>query len=315
MPTTTFSAQQPADIAECLRGRPGRVLVFGEMGVGKSTLVAELAQLLFRAGSDHMVIGADPGLPAFGIPGAVCGGRWRGDDFQLTAWEALCSLNAGRFRLPLIQAVGRLLASIDPPLLLIDAPGVTRGVAGAELLVGLIETAAVDKVFLVVRKGKPGPLMTELKASGVAIWRVTASDKARPLSSRGRRQARTLLWDARLAGMPEIRIPLDRYPLVGTPPPIHAPQQWCGRQIALLDNGRTVAMGEVMGVDKDALRVRLPASLPPGNQLLVRDAGRGANGGLVSVAPFRPGPSRSHVPPDCLPLADHPPGPRPVTGQ
>lgn len=49
-------------------------------------------------------------------------------------------------------------------------------------------------------------MMDELNASGVDIWHVTASDKARA-PSRGRRiEKRTALWDDHLAEMPERRI-------------------------------------------------------------------------------------------------------------
>lgn len=312
MLSSTLFAEQPGHVAEHLFDRKRRVLVYGEMGTGKSTLVTKLARWLARAETDHLVIGADPGLPAFGIPGAVCAGKWRGDGFHLLAYEALCSLNAGRFRLPLIQGVKRLLASIDDPLVLIDSPGVTRGVAGAELLTGLIETAAVDTVLLVVREGKPAPMINELNASGIGICRITASAKARPPNSNRRMRERTALWDTHLAGMPETLIPLYRYHLLGTPPPITAEEQWRGRQIALLEKGRTVAMGEVLSAPQKHLLVRLPETPSAANQLLVRDAGRKAGGGLGTVVPFRPNVYRCHIPSDCLPVADHPASPRPV---
>ena len=58
--------------------------------------------------------------------------------------EALCTLDAGRFRLPLVSAVRRL-AQRPPPeaVLLVDGPGVVRGIAGAELLPGIVQAAYV----------------------------------------------------------------------------------------------------------------------------------------------------------------------------
>ena len=312
MSFSTFSAEKPAEIAERLLGRPRRVLVYGEMGVGKSTLVAALARHLADAGTAHRIIGADPGSPAFGVPGAVCAGRWQEDGFKLLACEALCSLNAGRFRLPLIHGVQRLIASPDVPLLLIDAPGVTRGVAGAELLTGLIEAAAVDTVLLVAGKDKPWPMRNELNASGVAILHVMASERAHS-PSRGRRiEKRTMLWDAHLSEIPETWISLDPYHLVGTPPPIAGEDQWRGRQIALLERGHTIAMGEILAVEGNDLRVRIPEGQSTANQLLVRDAARNADGFLTTVPPLRPGSSGFRVPADCFPHTDQPIGPRPV---
>ena len=113
MSFSTFSAEKPGEITERVLARSRRVLVYGEMGAGKSTLVAALARHLAEAGTANYVIGADPGSPAFGVPGAVCVGQWQGNGLQLLACEALCSLNAGRFRLPLIQGVQRLIASLD----------------------------------------------------------------------------------------------------------------------------------------------------------------------------------------------------------
>ena len=186
--------------------------------------------------------------------------------------------------------------------------------AGAELLTGLIATAAVDTVLLVVGKDKPAPMMNELKASGVEILHVTASDQAHS-PSRGRRiEKRTLLWDAHLAEMPQTRIFPERYHLVGTPPPVAEEAQWRGRQVALLDKGRTVAVGEILSAEVGGLRVRLPDPPPAADQLMVRDAARNEDGFLTTRPPRRPGPSRLHVPPDCLPDRYHPTGPRPVAG-
>lgn len=51
----------------------------------------------------------------------------------------------------------RLAAAVDASLLLIDAPGVSRGVAGAELLTGLIASASVDTCCCSSRRENPHP--------------------------------------------------------------------------------------------------------------------------------------------------------------
>ena len=49
-----------------------RLLIFGESGIGKSTLAAQLTLRLKSQGRDVSLLSADPGSPDFGIPGAVC---------------------------------------------------------------------------------------------------------------------------------------------------------------------------------------------------------------------------------------------------
>ncbi len=127
-----LSAQEPERMAEALGKDHHRVLLFGEMGSGKSTLTTNLARVMEKAGQSCACLGADPGSPAFGVPGAVCLGRWQNNRWHIVSMEALCSLNAGRFRLPLVSAVKRLVRKSDGKLLLVDAPGVVRGIAGAE---------------------------------------------------------------------------------------------------------------------------------------------------------------------------------------
>ncbi len=77
-----------------------QVLLFGAPGVGKSTLAGALARALGQVGRRCACIGADPGSPAFGIPGALCYAEWQKDAWQLLRVEAVCTLDAGRFRLP-----------------------------------------------------------------------------------------------------------------------------------------------------------------------------------------------------------------------
>ena len=121
----------PELILDHLPSADRRVLLFGETGSGKSTLAAGMAQALNRAGNSCDLIGADPGSPLFGVPGAVCLVNWQKDGWRLVALEALCSLDAGRFRLPLVSAVRGLARRSDRGMLLVDAPGVVRGVGGA----------------------------------------------------------------------------------------------------------------------------------------------------------------------------------------
>jgi ribonuclease BN (tRNA processing enzyme) len=74
--------------------------------------------------------------------------------------------------------------------------------------------------------------------------------------------------------------------LVGTPPPLTESGAWTGRQVALLQQGRTVALGEVVRLEGETLLLRLPPGAGNGDTLLVRDAARGPDGLLETAAPF-----------------------------
>ena len=132
---------QPPLLARKLFERGRRVLLLGAPGVGKSTLAGKLGAELFRRGQSCACISADPGSPLFGVPGSVSLGAWERGGWDVLSCEALCTLDAGRFRLPLVDAVRRLATRAPPGPLLIDAPGAVRGVAGAELLLALVEAA------------------------------------------------------------------------------------------------------------------------------------------------------------------------------
>ena len=291
------------------------VLLFGESGSGKSTLAAELAAELERAGSTCLCIGADPGSPAFGMPGAICLGQWGNGAWQLLAMEALCSLDAGRFRLPLLDGVRRLADSRAGGTLFIDSPGVVRGVSGAELLTGLVSVARVDTILCLTRGGHDLPLVNELAAAGCELWMVTAVHQARQPAKKARARARTRLWDAYMAAADEYEAELDRVPVLGMPPPANADELWIGRQAGLLDAGRrTLALAEVVAKDGNRLRLRHPKLEGETSMLVVRDAQRLAPGVLGTARPDIARTAWYTPPPDMLARQAATPGggPRPV---
>ena len=159
-PLLPMVADATALLAVLGESRARRVLLFGAPGTGKSTLAAHLARALGSAGLRVGGIGADPGSPPFGPPGAVSHGEWQGECWTLTALEPVCTLDAGRFRLPLTAAVRRL-ARGTTGWLLVDAPGVARGMASAELVAGLVEAAECDLLLALTRGEAPPPLATE----------------------------------------------------------------------------------------------------------------------------------------------------------
>ena len=304
---------RPAVLCERLLTRDRRVLLLGQSGSGKTTLAAGLGAELATRGRRASCLAADPGSPGFGVPGAVCLADWEHGAWSVRAMEALCTLDAARFRLPLASAVGALARLVGGWALLVDAPGVVRGVAGAELLEALVQASAIDLVLVLHGPGQPLPLAGELACLGIEVVQVLPSQKARAPGQAARGRARTRLWDIHLAGSLERSVPFTGLRLLGTPPRL-APEAWQGKQVAFLGQGRTQALGEVVGSDAETLRVLLPPGQGTTSTLLMRDACRGGDGLLGTGKPFAADLVRYCPPPDVLPdeLAAAPTGPRPV---
>jgi ribonuclease BN (tRNA processing enzyme) len=234
------TARQTAAVVDRIRRGTRRILLAGQAGVGKSMLAVAVADELGRNGETCWCVSADPGTPGFGVPGTVTLAVRRAAQWEVIELHALCSLDAGRFRLPLVSGVARLAQQAGTGVLLVDGPGVVRGVAGAELLHGLASAAAVDLVVVLVHPGRTPAL--------------TAETGALPIAS--------------------LTLPLS------------VASAWQGRQVALLNGDHTVAMGEVVALDRAGLRLRLPAPLPEVTTILVRDAQRLAAGHLGTAPPF-----------------------------
>lgn len=278
-------ADAPAALA-LIGGTPARrVLLFGAPGTGKSTLAASLARMLAAAGHRVGGIGADPGSPPFGPPGTASYGEWQGEGWALVALEALCTLDAGRFRLPLAAAVRRL-ARRGRGWLLVDAPGVARGMAGAELMQGLVEAAEIDLILALTRGDAPPPLVAELRATGLEVVVVQAAAAARSPSPEERAGVRTHRWDAHLAAATEHRLRWAETLVIGAPPPPAAASAWTGRQVAWLSPGRAAVLGEALASDGTVLRVRLAGEPRRPGVLLARDARRDASGRLRTAPPW-----------------------------
>ncbi len=167
---------------------------------------------------------------------------------------------------------------------------------------------------MLTRAGRPAPLRQELRALSVEVYAVPAAEQASRPGQRSRARWRTGLWDAYLTGAEERVLDAGRLRLIGTPPPLDAPGAWSGRQIALLDGERTLVLGEVIAIEGERLRARLPAGAEDARTLLVRDAARLADGRLGSAVRFTADRFGYLPPPDLMPHAPYAAvsGPRPV---
>ncbi|MBW2256512.1 MAG: hypothetical protein JRI25_18215, partial [Deltaproteobacteria bacterium] len=268
-------------LATRLLARAGRVLVAGPMGAGKSTLTTVLVEALDEP---CHVISADPGQPLFGPPGAVSLGRWTTDGWEVVRVEGLATLDALRYRMPLADAVRRL-ASGDGAML-VDAPGVHRGLAAAELLVGLVRAAGLRTVVWVAPETDPGAVLPDLRACGARVERVAASPDAVRHPPTERVRIRSAAWEQAMRKAEEVVLPLDGRALAGAPPPADRPETWIGRQAVLLDaSGNTVAMGEVVARQPVEMRLRVPPfPMDAVAAVAVRDAQRDGSG-LLRTAP------------------------------
>ncbi|MFC3285598.1 Clp1/GlmU family protein [Litchfieldella rifensis] len=310
-------SRSPADDSLLALIRQHRhVLLAGAPGSGKTTLAAQVASTLEAEGRVCHCLGADPGMPGFGPPGAACLGVWRHGRWRVQRVEALCSLDAARFRLPLVDAVRRLAAACASGPLLVDTPGVVRGAAGAEMLLALAEAGRAKALVVLAPAGSSGPLAEECRALGLATLRLQPSPQAAHQGRLIRAHRRTAAWDAYLAAATEQILDLDTLAMIGTPPPRSVLDAWRGRQIGLLDaHGHSLAMGEVLAREGARLRVQAPLPAKPVHTLVVRDARRTGDGLLRTAPRHRPPTDASGPPPDLVshlgPLGDRE-GPRPV---
>ncbi|MGD8429936.1 MAG: MBL fold metallo-hydrolase [Ectothiorhodospiraceae bacterium] len=301
-------AQSVPRIADLMGERSGPLLVTGPPGSGKSTLASRCMDAL---GAEALALSADPGVPAFGPPGAVAVGRRRRGEWLTVDLEGLCTLDAARFRLPLLDAVSALLDRATGEVRVVDAPGVVRGIAAAELLEGLARR--VQPVALVVLcAGGRVPLAAEIDALAIPVFHVRPDDAAHGPTRLQRARARTRSWEAWLAGAVVETLPAET-PVLGTPPPLTVPGAWAGRQVALTADGRTVGLGEVASLDGERLTVRVSTPGVPPTAAVVRDAVRNRAGELATARRPKDASSRT-APPDMRPFAagEHALGPVPV---
>lgn len=266
----------PEEIADRVLASEGRALLLGGCRRERESKALALGAALRRRGVALVLLSADPGLPLVGPPGAVSRGRFTETEFEAERIEALCTLDALRFRLPLVLAAKRLVEDVSEGALLAEAPGVHRGMAGAELLGGLLQALSVS---IVLSLGDCA-YQAELRASGASILELPAGENRR--DDRARAKERRVLWDRFLRDAEAVCLDWSELAIVGAPPPREEAAGWSGRQLAFLgSHGETLALGEILSFDPAALRARVRRFDPaPPRALLVRDARRDARGFL-----------------------------------
>ncbi len=302
---------EPGDLARRLPLAGERLLVAGAMGTGKSTLAEGLADAIAAARCACPVITADLGQPLFGPPGAAALAERRDERWHVRAIAGVASLDAARFRLPLVEAVRRLAGDVPSGPLLVDAPGVFRGMAAAELLPALVDAAALERVLVLVRPGQVPPVLDDLRAVGVAIDLYQVARAAVAASQRRRVARRSASWRKWLEGAERAVLDLERLPVAGAPPPREDKAAWAGRQAVVLDpDGATLGMGEILELAGSRLVLLAPPfQVEDAAALVVRDAARRDGGELGTVPraaePVPPAPEALRAPIDLPP----PPGP------
>jgi ribonuclease Z len=262
-------------LAELLRHRVGAVIVCTPPRSRKDRWWWALSETLVDRQVDFDILSADPGSPLAGPPGAVTLLRRQRNGLEISRLAALCTLDAARFRLPLLMAAARLRRRATAPLLLVDAPSIYRGMAATEILDGLIEE--LDATTLVAA----GVAIVEVGARAVEILK---AEEAPGNETRSERLARrSSSWKSYLDGCESVAHRI--LPFVGAPPPASSREAWPGRQIAVLDaDGETLTFGECLDLDTYEIRFVAPScDLERARAYLVRDARRDEAGRLATA--------------------------------
>ena len=259
-----------------------RLLVLGHGSDPKTQLLADLAGQLATDNGRCSCLSTNLGLPPFGPPGAVALAGFADGHWQSPRLAAICSLDAGRFRQPLVTAVHQLNQAHDDAPLLVDVPTLSGGIAASELLTGLMAGLDIDAIIILSGTELHNTLANEFLAWGSPCYTLAMEPAALP-RRRHRQALRQQRWQDYLRAGKTLEWMLDQSPCLGAPPPRDAPQAWLGRQVALLRRGETKAMGQILAMDGACLTLNIAGSPHQADQLLIRDAWIGDNGELQTA--------------------------------
>ena len=295
--TPTTLAYDPPSLAERFLAPCERVILAGATGTGKSMLAARMADA-FAGNHERTVelLDADPGTPVVGPPGAVSAARRQSGDWQCIGLAGLATLDAGRFRAPLVTAAHRLLADLNGPLL-VDSPGLHRGVPATELLSALAGVSEARAAIILGTPEEHRELYDAFRSAGCSTAFVRPAGEATRASAAKRAAERTEAWDAYLRDAASTTSTLAGLGFVGAHPPLDVRDAWPRRQIALLDDrGDTIALGEVVSFEPSGLVYRAPEVDPQDVETVVaRDARRNAKGRLRTETSAPPSASTAEL--------------------
>jgi ribonuclease BN (tRNA processing enzyme) len=182
---------------------------------------------------------------------------------------------------------------------LIDPPGVVRGVAGAELLISLVDILAIDAIIVLYRTAEL-PLESEILSLSVPFFFITAASAAKRPTKFENAKWRTRLWNEFIGPAKVEAYDIRTLHCIGTPPSCDIYEAWRGKQIALLDmQGNPVGIGEVCKIVDTLLIAKIVRSgSAQATTLLIRDAGRNNAGHLATIAPPLSDQTSQHAPAD-----------------
>lgn len=251
----TFELSKAALLEAIAQGM--RVALVGPSGLGKSTLAAQVAAQLEAQGVPLTYLSVDPGRPGASPeqpPGAISRCVWRDGAWHVLGLEALASMDCARHRLQLTTLAARLAREVSAGAVLVDTPGMTRGVQAAELLGSLCEVLHIERVFALLRDKDDPQFLEALRGVGVQVVLCEPAAAAKKLSDGQRQLARDEAWRGFLAGATQERFELASLRLLGSPP---EPCAWEGVQVAMLGaQGQTLGLGVVLSASAVACLVQ-----------------------------------------------------------
>lgn len=253
-----------------------RVALIGASGAGKSMLAALAAD---RVDGPLCYISADPGRPGAAPaqpPGALarCVRQADAQRWRVEALEGLATMDCARHRLPLVSAVAKLAPAREGEALLLDTPGIVRGVQAVELLCGLCQVLKIELILALWHEKHDEGLLTALAATGAQVVMCQPSTQAKKLSDGQRQSARDAAWAGYLAAAQPERLLWSSIKVFGVPIAFDAPDAWDHYQVVLLGaRGQTLGLGSVERATAESVTVRWPRGQQTErvSALLVRD--------------------------------------------
>lgn len=231
------------------------VLLLGDTGTGKTSLVTWLAGAHAARGLSVGVVDTDVGQSHIGPPGTVGLGRVRGAVDSLAEAETLALHWVGSTSPPGVErelwagarrlVEGGRAAGLGP--ILVDTCGLVRGRIGYHVAAGTIAETAPDLIICLQRADECAPILEGIDPRGERVLTLAAGPAARRRSIQERRRHRESALDRYFAAARTREIPLSRLAVAAG---VDAGEELVDRLVGLLDDrGATLGIGRVAAVD------------------------------------------------------------------